>query len=735
MGAIGLDYTGLNIPLIRPIACFFYLSFVPGILVMRLLKIHRLDTIESLLYSVGLSISILMFVGFIINYLYPIIGISKPMAIAPLVFSITSLVLALCVLCYVKDNGYSYIEYFESKNLFSVLSLFICLLPLLSILGTYFVNFYHCNLLLMWLMILISFIVFLIGWSNAIPEKLNPLAIFSISLSLLFHTSLISMYINGWDINIEYYFSNLVKLNSVWDSNIFGSCNAMLSLVMLAPIYSTFMNTGLTWIFKIVYNILYALVPVCLYMITKKQFNEKIGFFACFFFVCVFTFYSGMTSLLRQEIAEFFLMLVVLLMTSNKEMSGVNKSILILIFSISLVVSHYSLSYLYMGLLVSVYFIQLFFNNQNVKKLLNRVVTFENFYPIEKTNLSHQFKTPEIHLNYIVLFFVTAISWYIYISSSSAFIPIVLLINNIVNHFFSDFLNPTTLQSLQLLKVSPPSISHAIVKYLHLTTIFFITIGILSGFSKTNYFSRNGFKLKPQYFVFALATFDVLVAGFLVPYFASALNTSRLYHICLMFVSLFGIIGGKIFFDFFFTRFNILNSFKINSYRFLSVFFIIFFLLNIGWIYEVTNDYSTSISLSQKWIKENGDDQVKVGFFSTVIPEQDVHSAKWLNKYINYHYNSNDYNNDSYPIYSDHSSSFNVLASYGMFGRSNSFLKDEMYEFKDNSYVYLSYCNIVENLGNGPYEYTDVLNMTKTFELLKNKNLIYSSGDSKIYKT
>jgi len=133
-----------------------------------------------------------------------------------------------------------------------------------------------------------------------------------------------------------------------------------------------------------------------------------------------------------------------------------------------------------------------------------------------------------------------------------------------------------------------------------------------------------------------------------------------------------------------------------------------------------------------------------VGFFSTVIPEQDVYSATWLNKYFNDHYNrryinsfykSGDYNNDSYPIYSDHTSSFNVLASYGMFGRSNFFLKDEMYEFKDNSYVYLSYCNIVENLGNGPYEFDDVLNMTKTYELLKNKNLIYSSKDSKIYKT
>ena len=219
LGAIGLDYIGLNIPIIRPLACFVYLSFIPGVLVLRLLKMHKLSAIESLLYPIGLSISILMFVGLFINYFYPIIAISKPLSISPLIFSLTSLVLALCVLCYIKDNRFSYIEYFESKNLFSFQLLFICLLPLLSIFGTYSVNFYQNNLLLMGLLFLISFIVFLIGWSNIISEKMYPFAIFSISISLLFHISLISMYINGWDINIEYYFSNLVKLNYLWDSS------------------------------------------------------------------------------------------------------------------------------------------------------------------------------------------------------------------------------------------------------------------------------------------------------------------------------------------------------------------------------------------------------------------------------------------------------------------------------------------------------------------------------------
>ena len=60
---IGLNAVGLQIPIIRQLIGFIYLSFVPGILILRILKLHKLGNIETLLYTVGLSIATLMFTG------------------------------------------------------------------------------------------------------------------------------------------------------------------------------------------------------------------------------------------------------------------------------------------------------------------------------------------------------------------------------------------------------------------------------------------------------------------------------------------------------------------------------------------------------------------------------------------------------------------------------------------------------------------------------------------------
>ena len=44
-GVIGLDAMGIQIPIIRQLIGFIYLTFVPGILILRILKLHNLGNI------------------------------------------------------------------------------------------------------------------------------------------------------------------------------------------------------------------------------------------------------------------------------------------------------------------------------------------------------------------------------------------------------------------------------------------------------------------------------------------------------------------------------------------------------------------------------------------------------------------------------------------------------------------------------------------------------------------
>ncbi len=266
------------------------------------------------------------------------------------------------VLCYIRDKDFADPSYIDIGDVLSTPVLFLCLVPFLTVLGTYLMNFYHNNILLIILIILLAIISLLIVFDKFIPKNLYPLAVFVIAISLLYHNSLISMYIWGWDTHHEYYLSNLVIANPLWDSTIPYAVNAMLSIVMFSPIVSSICNMSLTWVFKIIYPLLFSLVPLGLYRVFQKQIDDKIAFLSCFFFVSLFMFYTEMLQLARQQIAELFFVLLILLMI-DKNMDKTKRAFLFIVFGVSLVVSHYALSYIYMFCLISAWLILIFMDS------------------------------------------------------------------------------------------------------------------------------------------------------------------------------------------------------------------------------------------------------------------------------------------------------------------------------------------------------------------------------------
>ena len=99
LGLFALNNLGVNTPIIRPLIGFIYLSFVPGYLLLRILKLHNLSSIESFLYALGLSLFMDMFIGFLMNMFYPILGITnKPIAEIPIVLTMAGVVFLLCII-------------------------------------------------------------------------------------------------------------------------------------------------------------------------------------------------------------------------------------------------------------------------------------------------------------------------------------------------------------------------------------------------------------------------------------------------------------------------------------------------------------------------------------------------------------------------------------------------------------------------------------------------------------
>ena len=279
-----------------------------------------------------------------------------------------------CVLAYLRDK-----DYLESDNIFIKeynfqTLLFLSLIPFLAILGSYLLNFYNINFVLMFLIILIALIPFLIAFDK-IPKKLYPLAVFVIALSLLYQNSLISNYLTGYDVQIEYYFSNLVYLSGYWNSNIISdNVNSILSIPILVPTFAILCKINVTWILKAIYPFIFSFAPLGLYALFKKQTNAKIAFFSCFFLTSVFGFYTLMPQLARQEIGELFIVLVLMIIL-DRNITNIKNSFLLIVFSFSLIVSHYTLSYIFTLILILALFISFIFQ-KNVFSLVPLHIKF-----------------------------------------------------------------------------------------------------------------------------------------------------------------------------------------------------------------------------------------------------------------------------------------------------------------------------------------------------------------------
>lgn len=742
-----LDYIGINITPFRELMGIFLVLFIPGTILLRLLNLKVENWGKIFLYTIGTSLFILMLLGFLMNITYPLIGMETPLSPQSIIITITVFIITGSFLCYLQEKRLKKsiiknsktetnlsIKKSDLQKLISIPILVPILIPVLSILGAYMMNVYQSNVLTIIMIILIGLIAFAISINRLIPSTAYPLIIFTISLALLFHKSLITNYIWGWDINVEYFLANQIILNSFWNVNFPSNINSMLSVMILAPLLSNFIKLNLVWIMKIVYPFLFSLLPVGLYYIYYKQTSPKIAFYSAFFFMILFTFHTEMLTVVRQQVAELFLVLMLLVMVGD-DIGKTKKSFLTVIFGLSIVISHYGLSYLLMIILlisaVTLYILdknltKQFFTGFNKIHLLNTLyMIFKPFSRISNTDTSNKFrskyyreptvkeKIAEYQTNkkdrlitttfFLTLFFLFILIWYLYTSSSSIFQSFLDIGHSIMGNLYS-FLDPNTTQGLNLLVQTQTTPLKNIHKYLYLLSEFLIFIGVLSLF-----LGVDRMKFKDEYKTLSLATLIILIAGVVVPFFSSQMNTSRLYHIALIILAPFCVLGIITVMDW------LKNLFKFEIrrntlFKAISIFFIVFLVFDTGLIYQIADPaQTTSIALnpSLDFPKFN---------------QKEVAAGNWMA--------STRYD---YPVYADKNRA-TVLRSFISPVIDIPYYSDLI---QDQSYIFLGTWNVEKNQ---VLTYNMLGSNIITFEgyvspktILKDRSLIYDNGGAEIY--
>ena len=113
---IGLSILNFDIPLLRQIAGFAFLTFVPGILLLRILRIHNLNIIESYLYAVGLSLALIMLIGVLLNFTLPPLGFEHPLTLLPVVIALSIATILLVIIAYIRDKNFQLASFAGSNN-------------------------------------------------------------------------------------------------------------------------------------------------------------------------------------------------------------------------------------------------------------------------------------------------------------------------------------------------------------------------------------------------------------------------------------------------------------------------------------------------------------------------------------------------------------------------------------------------------------------------------------------
>jgi len=676
-----------DIAIARQIVTFIYITFMPGLLIILLMKPRELGKIDMITFGMGLSIAFLMLFGLILNELGFLFGISKPLTLTPLLIGLNVFMLILTISIILRGNyniSLNISSRIDRKTVF-VFFLLICL-PIMSIIGAMQVTVFKINSILLATIALVALLIS-IGtiYKKSLPKQLYAIAILAIAMAIIFHSSLIFKYpiSFGSDTSYEYFIYKFTENNAYWNPDSFqdikyGRFNSMVSITILPTIYSTVLNMDALYVRKVIYPTIFAFVPLALFQLWRRKYDQKTSFLAVFLFVSTITFYIEMIGLERQMIAELFLgLLLICIFTEEKTLFN---KVCFVIFSFALIISHYALAEIF-AILIGLYML---FSILLTRKLPRKV-------------------TVTMFLFFLTLMF----AWYIYVSHAATF-EATLTFGDYTLRQLNDFFNlrsreTTILRALGLEK--PPTVWNLLSRiFVHLTE-FLIVCGFIGLITK-----RLKLNLEKEYLLLTIVATAFLALVVLLPGFSKTLNMTRFYHILQFLIAPLCILGAD---------FLSILLFKKKRQLFISCLLVLvlvpYFLFQVGFVYELTGtDNWTALGLHRM-------DARRLYFWSGFVDDPSVFGVRWLSANVNL---------EKTRIFADFSSVRNILRTYGLIhDRYVSFLSNTT-DLPENCLVYLNTLNcvynviIASNYDFSPDELKD----------LENINKIYSNGRAQVYK-
>lgn len=552
-------------PVLRQVLSVIFLTFLPGWLIIHILRLNSLSQSAKFVLSVGLSIAFVMFAGLLINTLYPLLGYNTPLDTPSVILSFSIILLVMAVIAYRRTKGESSLDLpgLKLTTKEKAYLLIPALFPFVSIAGMEIMNTTDNNLMILALLFAIpAYLIFLAIRRNDVPERAYPPIILCTGVALVLLLALRSGYIMGADAHKEFYLFHQTLANGQWRILMDSTLDACLSISLLPTVYQSLLAIDGQYLFKLFYTLVFSLTPLVVYLLSRKYVASHLSFIASFFLMADHRFLSAAYGP-RTNLAILFFALAVMVLFSDR-LSAFNRRLLFIVFAAACIVSHYSTAYIFFFVLLFTWLGRTVVVPLLRRRKLSKTGDGEaaNGQPpaaANGTNRDGPFPLKQaVTVTGVCLFFVLVFFWYGQVTGV-AFEPGVRHISSslvsLQELFILEARTPAVEAALgvELMERTTPAIIRFVFSWL---TIAFIAVGVLttlfthrysvaiSGEETSKPASFLSKKLASEFFFASLVCSAILVAAIAVPAVLRGYGMQRTYIQMMMVLSPFFVIGG-----------------------------------------------------------------------------------------------------------------------------------------------------------------------------------------------
>ncbi|MEI6104894.1 MAG: DUF2206 domain-containing protein [Methanothrix sp.] len=539
----------LDIPFLRQILGFIYLTILPGALLLGMLRLNRsIPVLDKLILVTGLSFSYIIFSGLLINYIYPRLVFNRPFSINSLVITMSLSLVALATISYLKDGSKPFelsIPKLDARE--KALLIPPIIFTSLSILGSHMMNAKADNSLLMMLFLSVSAYVILLSYvHDSVRERVYPAVIFLISISIVLVLALRSNHLIGVDIHNEYYIFLRTIDSGIWQQthsgdSVFRLLDACLSVSILPAVYQSILNIDPELLFKILYPVIFSISPLIVYITSKRLLESFPAMLASIFFMSQLGFIWASYNPRTSTAVLFFALSMMVIF--HPQIDKVARDILFIIFSYSCILTHYSTTYIFF---LIIFFTWMVMQSRSIYAKLQSI----KFADGCRNHLTDTEQNRRISSLMLLLFLTMIIFWYVVVTGGPFYSlkEFVLETYNSLPQFFSLESKGVGIAQAFGVGLDLKQVPQVMTVAFTWLTVIFLSVGVFSMIA-----DQLGFKTlfsakrpDPEFFILAIASFCILAASLALPYIGRAYGIDRLYIQMMVISSPFFVIGSTV---------------------------------------------------------------------------------------------------------------------------------------------------------------------------------------------